>query len=462
MERCVLLHRFAALVVVCVCLCLPVPRASAAVTQPLAKEFAARVALAAYRQPRAGLPQAQASQPPKTDEYTLKPDRYAKAVAFSRDSYLMYFISVFLALATIVLLLQFGVAAKYRDWAERVSDKRPVQALIFVPLLLLTVAAVQLPLRSYGHELSLRYELSVQRWGPWFLDWGKERLLILGFGILLALGISFLVRRSPRRWWLCAWFAALPVAALLMLVAPWFIDPLFSHFEPLQETHPELVTRIEKLTQHAGVPIPAGRMFLMRASEKTNEVNAYVSGVGASKRVVIWDTTIQKATPDETLYIVGHELGHYVLGHIWKGFLFFAVSSFVGFYVLFRALHWALGRWGGQWRIYGAEDWAAFAALLLLVETGTFLASPIANGFSRMQEHAADVYGLEVAHGIIPDVLEVAAESFQILGEADLADPDPPPFITLWLYSHPPIAERLNFAYNYDPWDRGEAPKYVK
>lgn len=462
MERCVSWHRLATLVVACVWLFTTAPRASGNAIEPLAKVVAAPGALAAYAEPRARLPQAPTSQPRKNDEYTLKPDRYAKAVAFSRDSYLMYFISMFLAVVAIVLLLQLGVAARYRDWAERVSDKRPVQALVFVPLLLLTVAAVQLPLRSYGHQLSLRYEMSVQGWGSWFLDWGKERLLILGFGILLALGLSFLLRRSPRRWWLYGWFAALPVAALLMLVAPWFIDPLFSHFEPLSETHPELVARIERLTQHAGVPIPASRMFLMKASEKTNEVNAYVTGVGASKRVVIWDTTIQKATPDETLYIVGHELGHYVLGHVWKGFLFFAVFSFVGFYALFRAFDWALERRGGQWKIYGAEDWAAFVVLLLLVEIGTFLASPIVNGFSRMQEHAADVYGLEVAHGIIPDVPEVAAQSFQILGEADLADPDPPPFITLWLYSHPPISERLSFAYNYDPWDRGEAPKYVK
>lgn len=462
MERCVFFHRFAALILAVVWLSASASSASGAATQPSAKPFVAGKALAAYAQPRARLPQAQTPQPPKNDEYTLKPDRYAKAIAYSRDSYLMYFISVFLALLAIVVLLQSGFAAKYRDWAERVSDKRPLQALIFVPLLLLTVAAVQLPLRSYGHVLSLRYEMSVQGWGSWFLDWGKERLLMLGFGLLLALGLSFLIRRSPRRWWVYAWFAVLPVAALLMLVAPWFIDPLFSQFEPLQDTHPELVARIEKLTQHAGVPIPASRMFLMKASEKTNEVNAYVTGVGASKRVVIWDTTIQKATPDETLYIVGHELGHYVLGHIWKGFLFFAALSLVGFYALFRALHWALGRWSGDWKIYGAGDWAAFAVLLLLLEIGMFLASPIANGYSRMQEHAADVYGLEVAHGIIPDVPEVAAQSFQILGEVDLADPNPPPFITFWLYSHPPIAERLSFAYNYDPWDRGEAPKYVK
>lgn len=462
MRRCVFPHRFTVVFCVSAWLCAGTAGSERPEANGIPKPVAAREVFVASAQPRERLAQGQPAPQARNDEYTLRPDRYAKAIAYSRDFYVMYFISVFLAVFALVLLLQSGVAAKYRDWAERVSDKRLIQAAIFVPLLLLTVAIAELPLRSYGHVLSLRYEMSVQGWRSWFLDWGKERLLMLGFGYLLALGLSAVMRKSPRMWWLYGWFAALPLAALIIFITPWFIDPLFNHFEPLQSTHPELVARIERLTERAGVPIPASRMFLMTASQKTNEINAYVTGLGASKRVVIWDTTIQRATPAQTLYIVGHELGHYVLGHIWKGFLFFAALSLVGFYALFRALHWVLGRWAGEWKIYGPEDWASFAVLLLLVEIGTFAASPIVNGYSRMQEHAADVFGLEVVHGIIPDAPEVAAQSFQILGEADLADPDPPPFITLWLYSHPPIAERLSFAYNYDPWGKGEAPKYVK
>ncbi|MHB8609894.1 MAG: M48 family metallopeptidase [Candidatus Acidiferrales bacterium] len=398
----------------------------------------------------------------KTAEYTLSQDRYEKAVSYSRASYALYFVSVALSLLALVILLRIGIAARFRDWAENVSDKRWMQALVFVPLLVLTLNVIALPLRIYGHVLSRRYEVSVQDWGSWFLDWSKEQLLMVGFALIFALIFSAVLRRSPRRWWLHFWFAALPVLLFFVFISPWFIDPLFNQFEPLEASHPDLVTAIEKLTEHAGAPIPANRMFLMKASEKTNDINAYVTGLGASKRVVIWDTTIQKATTNETLFIVGHELGHYVLGHVWKGFLFAAALLLVGFYALFRALHWALGHWSGDWRIYGPEDWASLAVLLLLLETGMFLASPIINGFSRMQEHAADVYGLEVIHGIVPDSSEVAAQSFQVLGEVDLADPNPPEFITFWLYSHPPLADRLVFAYSYDPWSKGESPKYVK
>jgi STE24 endopeptidase len=96
------------------------------------------------------------------------------------------------------------------------------------------------------------------------------------------------------------------------------------------------------------------------------------------------------------------------------------------------------------------------------MEVLMFIASPVENGFSRMQEHAADVYGLEVIHGIVPNSEQVAAHAFQVLGEIDLSDPNPSPLITFWLYSHPPLAERLVFAHNYDPWSKGESPKYVK
>jgi len=178
--------------------------------------------------------------------------------------------------------------------------------------------------------------------------------------------------------------------------------------------------------------------------------------------VVVWDTTLQKTSNDEALFIIGHELGHYVLGHVWKWFVFGATALLVALYLIFRGLHWVLGRWGRDWHLYGLEDWASLAAFLLLLQIVMFFASPVVNGFSRMQEHAADVYGLEVIHGIVPDSEDVAAHAFQVMGEVDLADPNPPAFITFWLYSHPPLAQRLIFAHSYDPWGKGEPPMYVK
>ncbi len=359
--------------------------------------------------------ESKAQEQTKTEQYTLSHERQEKAIAYSRAGYTLYFVS-------------------YLD----------------------------LPVHLYWHALSLHYEQSIQSWGSWFWDWTKGELLDTAFGIALVLILFAVMRRSPRRWWLYFWFPAVLILLGLIVITPLVIDPLFNKFEPLSKEHADLVASIEELTKHAGVPIPPERMFLMVASRKTNAINAYVTGLGASKRVVVWDTTIQKTSNDECLFIVGHELGHYVLGHVRQGFLVGAAGLLLALLLLFRGLHWALDRWARDWKLYGQEDWASLAVILLLLQVLLFVSSPVISGYSRMQEHAADVYGLEVIHGLVSNSDEVAAHAFQVLGELDLSDPNPPPFITFWLYSHPPLAERLVFAHSYDPWSKGESPKYVK
>ncbi len=397
-----------------------------------------------------------------TSTYQLPPERYQKAVSLARKEYALYFVAAAWGILVLLALLQGGVVARLRDVAESASAKRSIQALIFVPALMILLAVLHLPISIYGHRLSLQYQLSIQGWGSWLWDWTKGELLSLGLGYIVALLLVSVIRWKARTWWLYFWYAMVPLSLFLFFISPWFLDPMFNRFTPLGDKHPELVEAIGKLTQRAGVPIPAERMFLMEASAKTNAINAYVTGVGASKRVVVWDTAIQKTNPDEVLAVVGHELGHYVLGHTWKGFLFFTGGLLVGLYMAYRALQWVLARWGKAWGVTGQEDWAALAVLLLIFHVLEFAGTPIGNGFSRMQEHAADVYGLEVTHGILPNSQEVAAQSFQKLGDIDLADPNPSKFITFWLYSHPPLGERLEFAHNYDPWSKGESPKYVK
>jgi STE24 endopeptidase len=408
------------------------------------------------------VPGSASSQRPKTQEYKLSQERYEKAVAYSRAGYMLYFFSYFFGAVILFLVLQTGAAARIRDLAERVTERRWLQGLIFVPLLILLLDLFDFPVRVYGHSLSLRYNMSVQRWGSWLWDWTKDELLGVGFSLVLVLILFGLMRRSPRRWWLYFWLAVLPLMVGVVYSSPWIIDPLFHKFEPLNATQPELVEKLQRMVARTGLQIPAERMFLMRASEKTNVMNAYVTGFGASKRIVVWDTTIRKTAPEETLFIVGHELGHYVLGHVWKGVVAYAFGLLLVLYLLFRGLHWSLDRWASNWKIYGSEDWAVLAIFLLLLQVMTFFAAPLVNGISRMEEHAADVYGLEVIHGLVPDSAEVAAHAFQVLGEEDLADPNPPTFVKFWLYSHPALGDRLVFAHSYDPWSKGESPRYVK
>lgn len=411
-------------------------------------------------------PPASAQRPaPQTSvqirSYTLPPDIYEKAVKYSRAQYILYFISFVWGVIVLLLVLSWKLAPKYRDWAEH-AHNRFVQAVIFAPLLLLTIAVLGLPPDIFGHWLERNYGISVQSWNSWAWDWTKSQIISFILGIILVWILYAIIRHSPRRWWLYFWVITLPILVFLVFLAPLVIDPLFNKFEPLQNTDPQLVTALEQVVHRANMDIPPDRMFLMKASEKTNAVDAYVTGLGASKRVVVWDTTIKKMTVPETMFVFGHEMGHYVLNHVYKGLAFGAVVLLVLLYLGFRGMFWSLSRWGGVWGIRGVDDWASLPVLLLLFAILGFVASPISNTFSRHIEHQADQYGLEVTHGLIPDSNQVAAQSFEILGEVDLSDPDPNPFIEFWIFNHPPLTERVNFALTYDPWAEGKQPEFVK
>jgi Zn-dependent protease with chaperone function len=212
----------------------------------------------------------------------------------------------------------------------------------------------------------------------------------------------------------------------------------------------------------AGLNIPASRMFEMNASSKRKEVNAYASGLGATKRVVVWDTAIRRMAEDEILFVFGHEMGHYVLGHVRDGILFACGVLLLFLWLAQRMLSWMLARWGGSWKIRGPDDLASLPALMLLFAIFGFIFTPVSNAYSRRLEHQADQYGLEVIHGMVPDAPVVAAHAFQVLGEVDLEEPNPSTAVKFWFYNHPPLDERMRFAQTYDPWSQGRVPEFVK
>jgi len=409
----------------------------------------------------AGKPAATEEKP--VERYSLSPEKYRQAVEYSRAGYRLYFISTLYGLLVLFVILHWRIGARFRDWAEGKGERRRIlQVIIFAPLLLVTTAVLGLPLDLYSQHLALRFQQSIQGWSSWFWDWTKSGLISLVIGTLLCWLLYGVIRRSPRRWWFYFWLVSIPLIVLAVFIMPLVIDPLFYKFEPLASTQPALTQEIGQVVERAGMHIPADHMFEMLASQKLKSVDAYVTGIGGSKRVVVWDTTVARMTTPEVLFVFGHEMGHYVLGHIWKGILFSIGVVLVFLYVGFRSLRWAVAKWGAGWGIRGVDDWASLPVLLLLFSILAFVGSPVFNGFSRVQEHHADIYGLEVTHGLLPDSQQVAARSFQVLGEIDLGDPDPSPFIEFWLFSHPSIKDRIDFALHYDPWGEGQQPKFVK
>lgn len=401
----------------------------------------------------AGPAQTEASAPVTSNvtAYTLPPDKLAKAHILYVVHTTLHFVETIYGIVLLLLILRFRLGAKFRDLAERVTRMRYVQAWIVVTLLTLLIDVLSLPFSIYSHSLSLKYGLSIQRWGSWFWDWTKSEVIGIAVGVQLIALLYWLIYKSPRRWWLYSWAALLPIMVFVIFVVPVVLDPLFNKFEPLERNHADLVHAIHKVTERGGLEIAPDRMFLMLASEKVTTANAYVTGIGATKRVVVWDTTTQQMTIPQALFVFGHEMGHYVLRHITKGLIFAAIMLFFGFWIAFHLIHWLLAKWGSSWQVRDLPDWASLPALLLIASLLGFVAEPIGNTFTRHIEHQADVYGLNITRGINPDYRQTAAQSFQNLGEHSLSYPYPGKLMIFWLYSHPDISSRVQFALHYEP-----------
>jgi Zn-dependent protease with chaperone function len=255
--------------------------------------------------------------------------------------------------------------------------------------------------------------------------------------------------------------ASIPLLLGCMLVEPYIIEPLFYKFTPLEKTQPVLVGRIEAMLKHAGLSIPPTRIFEMNASSRTKALDAYVSGLGLSKHVVVFDTTLKVMTPDELLLVLGHESGHYVLHHIPKEFALDEGVALLVFFLGFFAVNRFVAKVGPPSGVEGVGDLAALPLVLVVVTLLVFFSDPLVNGISRHYEHQADQFGLEVAYGIVPNPNAAEATALQVLGEDDLADPDPNPFIKFWLYTHPPLDDRIRFAAAYKPWAEGKPLKLL-
>ena len=395
--------------------------------------------------------------------YTLTPAQLAKAEALHHTRVTMYFAGTIWGIVSLLLILQLKVVAWMRNAAVNLSKNRWVQGFTFFFGFLLIVTLLGLPLDLYDQHVERVYGLSVQGWGSWFGDQGKSFGLAYGFGGLGVMLLFRLIRKFPRRWWLILWFPVMAIALLAVYVYPYAIDPLFNKFEPLSKTNPELVVQLERVVAKGqGIDIPPERMFLMKASDKVTTLNAYVTGFGSSKRVVVWDTSIAMGTPDEILFIFGHEMGHYVLGHILTSVGFSFVLILLEFFLGFHFFQFLLLRFGARWAIPSQDDWGSLAVFVLVLSVIGFLASPIENGFSRAHEHAADVFGQEVVHGIVADPQATGQAAFQLLGENGFVYPYPSPLYEFWTGSHPPNWLRAAFAKHYDPWAPGAEPKYFK
>ncbi len=389
--------------------------------------------------PRAAAPAPAAQAATQTASDTVTPPVVTPTIRqYSRIRWGMYFVGTAYGLAALGAVLASGISKKLCRWVcpWKFSLLRMAGYYAALTGVLLLVKA---PLTWYsGYYLSHAYGLSSQSFLAWLGDLFKGVGVDLLTTIPLLWGLYWLIQRSPRRWALWAWVALIPVIAFGIFASPIFIDPLFNKFTPLPPG--QLHDRIEALAAKAG--IPDAPILVADKSKQTHETNAYVTGIGSSARIVIWDTTLQQMPEDQIVAIVGHEMGHYVLKHIYWGFALSVGGLLVLLPLAKLSYESLLRRYGTAWGIHdGPGDYAAVPALLLTAALFSFFLAPVTNAVSREIEHQADAYGLSVTAN-----RPAMARAFVSLSEQNLSDPNPPAFIKFWLFTHPPLSERIDFA----------------
>jgi len=392
-----------------------------------------------------GLPPRAVAADAHVDKYELPAELRAKTERFAHARHVTYVVGTIWGILALLLVLRLRVAVRLQRWALGLSRRRWLQALWFAPPFLLALALLELPVGIWSHALVRAYGLSIQGWGSFARDWAVGQLLAMLLGALLVAVLYAVMRRSPRRWWFWAWLAVLPILLCVVFVTPLVVEPLFFKFSPLDARNAALTDRLQAIAEKGGEKIPRERMFLMEASEKLRSVNAYVTGFGASKRVVVWDTTLSAMSDREIAFVFGHELGHYVLGHVVIGLVAGAVGLLLSLFVGARAIEWIVRRRGERLGVGAVDQLASLPLLLLAFAVLSTAATPVGAAFSRYLEHQADAFGLEVIRGVVDDPPQTAAHAFQRLGEIDLAEPDPGPLVVFWTYDHPAIRDRVAF-----------------
>jgi STE24 endopeptidase len=375
-----------------------------------------------------------------------------KAVRYHRSGNWVWVIGVLWGLLVPALILFTGVSARLRTVAQRIGRKWFFTLAIYLALLSLVFFILNLPLAYYvGFVREHAYGLSNQTLGKWFGD----SLKALAIGILftpLILWVPYLlIRRSPKRWWLYSTLAAVPLIVFVIWAVPVFVDPLFNRFGPMDDKG--LESQILALADRAG--IEGARVFEVDKSVDTNAVNAYVTGFGDSKRIVLWDTLLRKLAPRETLFVMGHEMGHYVLGHILLIIVLGSVLTLVSLYAIHRTAGWFIARWRRRFGFDELGDVASYPLLILVTGIVGLAVTPVLNVVTRHFEHEADRFGLELTRDN-----HAAASAFVKLQEENLAVPYPGAFYKLWRSSHPVLGERTEFANEYRPWETGQPLKY--
>jgi len=380
-----------------------------------------------------------------SDFYSDDPAARERAVKYSRIQHRLVVIGMIWSALINVFALSSGASARLRTRSLSIAPNRVGAEVPYTLAAAIVSFVASLPLAYFGGwRMEHRFGLSGQGRAGWLLD----QLKGLGLGMVISLpvvkGIYWVIRRFPSWWWAILSALTIPFTVLLVNLMPILILPLFNKFEPLRDR--ALAERIRRLAEAQGVHV--SDVLQMDMSKQTNKANAFFTGVGNTKRIVMGDTLLDKFTNDEVEVVLAHELAHQVHRDIWKGIGLGAVFTLILSFTTHRLATPIIDRWGSKFGIdieQGVADIAALPLLGLLLSVAQLFLTPLQNKYSRDHiEHPADRYALELTRK-----RQAFISAMEKLGRMTLSDPAPSRVVKWLLYSHPPIAERVRFGRSY-------------
>jgi STE24 endopeptidase len=363
-------------------------------------------------------------------------DKTARSDAYFEGGYWLILWDFLYGVVIALLLLNLRWSAHMRDLSERVTRFRPIQTFVYWLQYLALTTILVFPMTVYeDYFREHKYGLATQNFGPWLGDQLKALGVNLVLGGLLAMLLFWIVRRVPRTWWLWGAVVTIVFTIFTVLISPVYIVPIFNKVTRLDD--PKIVEPILSMARANG--IPAKDVYTMDASRQTTKMSANVSGFANTMRITLNDNLLRRGSPEEIQSVMGHEMGHYVLHHIYKDIMFISIVIVLAFAYLNWGLRWAIQRWGEKWQIRGVGDTAVLPLVVLLVSIFAFVLTPIANTQTRTEEYEADIYGLNTSRQ--PDGFAQAAIH---LGEYRKMNPGPiEEFI---FFDHPSGRNRIHAA----------------
>src|SRR5208282_4661511 len=360
-------------------------------------------------------------------------DKTARSNAYFEGGYWLILWDFLYGVVVALLLLNLRWSARMRDLSERITRFKPVHTFVYWLQYLLVTTILIFPLTVYEDYFRERkYGLATQTFGPWLGDQMKSLGVTLLLGGLPAMALFRVVRRLPRTWWIWGAAVAILFQVFAVLITPVYIIPIFNKVTRLDD--PKIVDPILSMARANG--IPANDVYEIDASRQTTRISANVSGFANTLRITLNDNLLRRGSPEEIQAVMGHEMGHYVMHHIYVGIMFFSIVTVLAFAVLRWALDWTLQRWGEKWQIRNVGDPAVVPLVVLLALVFIFVTTPISNTFSRTLEYEADMYGLNTSRQ--PDG---EAQADIHLGEYRKMSPGP---IEEWIFfDHPSGRNRI-------------------